>query len=57
MVMTDEDYRAIRKKLDNKDEIVLCPRCGNELLYEERGNSVAVDCKTPNCIHGGIRGL
>ena len=55
--MTEEDYKALDEKLNNPQKTVKCPRCGNEIIYEKRGNSIAVECKTPNCIFGGIRGL
>ncbi len=54
---TAEDWAALRKKLNNPEKTVLCPRCGNEIIYERRGNSEAVECKTAGCIFGGIRGL
>lgn len=57
VMMTKEDYEAIGEKLHNPDNDVRCPRCGNELIYEVRGNSIAITCKTENCIHGGLRGL
>ena len=55
--MNEKERNAINEKLNNKDKKVVCPRCGNELIYEQRGNSVAVECKTKDCIYGGIRGL
>ena len=55
--MTEKDYEVLHEKLDNPEKIVYCPRCGNEIIYEKRGNSIAVECKTPKCIYGGIRGL
>lgn len=57
MVMNNEEKRALRRKFDNPEAKVLCPRCGNEIIYEKRGNSIAVECKTPKCIYGGMRGL
>lgn len=57
VMMTEKDYRALYEKMNNPQKIVKCPRCGNEIIYEKRGNSIAVECKTPNCIYGGIRGL
>lgn len=57
ITMTKKDYDVLDIKLNNPDKKVLCPRCGNEIIYEKRGNSIAVECKTPDCIHGGIRGL
>lgn len=55
--MTDEEKSALLTKLKNKDIPVVCPRCGNDIIYEERGNSTAVECKTKDCIYGGTRGL
>ena len=55
--MQDSYYEALREKLNHPFEIVKCPRCGNEILYIERGNSIAVECKTQDCIRGGIRGI
>ena len=57
MVMSDKEMNALQEKLNNPDSDVKCPRCGNNIIYEERGNSIAVECLTPNCIYGGIRGL
>lgn len=57
VMMTKEDHDVLAYKLEHPDEVVICPRCGNEIIYEKRGNSIAVECKTPNCIYGGIRGL
>lgn len=57
MVMNKNETEALKDKLNNPDKKVKCPRCGNEIIYEKRGNSIAVECKTQNCIYGGIRGL
>ena len=57
MVLTDEEKKALRDKFENPQKTVKCPRCGNEIIYEVRGNSIAVECKTPKCIFGGMRGL
>lgn len=57
MVMTEKEQNALQEKLYNPTKYVKCPRCGNEIIYEERGNSIAVECKSPKCIYGGIRGL
>lgn len=57
VTMTDKDYEALDEKLNNPDKEVRCPRCGNEIIFEKRGNSIAVECKTSGCIYGGIRGL
>lgn len=57
MVMTDKEKQALREKFENPEKTVKCPRCGDEIIYEVRGNSIAVECKKPKCIYGGMRGL
>lgn len=57
MVMNDMERKALTEKMNDPKKTVYCPRCGNEIIYEQRGNSIAVECKTPKCIFGGIRGL
>lgn len=57
MVMNEKEKMALQKKLNNPNTTVKCPRCGSEIIYEKRGNSVAVECTTKGCIFGGIRGL
>lgn len=54
---TKIEWDALWEKLDNPDKTVICPRCGNEIVYEEIGNSTSVACLTENCIFGGIRGI
>lgn len=34
-----------------------CPRCGNDIIIEEVGNSYSVKCKTDGCIHADFRGI
>jgi hypothetical protein len=48
-------YEQLKANAPNVD--LTCPRCGNEIGYEERGNSISVHCLTEGCIFGGIRGL
>lgn len=57
MAMNNEEKKALSKKLYDRDAVVKCPRCGNEIVYEEIGNSIIVKCETENCISGGVRGL
>jgi len=54
---TEEEWGAIREKKNNPEKYVVCPRCGNEIIYKEVGNSISVECLTDGCIFGGIRGL
>ena len=55
--MTDEEINAVMEKLDSPERVVICPRCGNVLLYEEFGSSAAAKCITQDCIHGSVRGF
>ena len=57
VTMNENDYKVLDEKMNNTDKKVICPRCGNEIIYEKRGNSIAVECKTKDCIYGGIRGF
>lgn len=57
VTMSEQGYEVLEEKLNNPEKKVICPRCGNEIIYEKRGNSIAVECKTKGCIYGGIRGL
>jgi hypothetical protein len=57
LFISKKEYEALDEKLNNPEKTVKCPRCGNDIIYEKRGNSIAVECKTKNCIYGGIRGL
>ena len=52
-----EDIAAIETKAMNPNEVILCPRCGNELSYREVGNSYEVKCSTNGCIKATCRGL
>lgn len=57
MVKTEAEKKALLDKLYHPERKVKCPHCGNEIIRETRGNSIAVECKTPKCIFGGSRGL
>lgn len=54
---TAADWGALDEKLNDPQRHVICPRCGKEIIYNERGNSIAVECETKDCIFGGVRGL
>ena len=34
-----------------------CPRCGSDIVVEEKGKSYLVRCKNDNCISMSIRGI
>jgi UDP-N-acetylmuramyl tripeptide synthase len=54
---TEAEWDALDEKMEHPDRKVICPRCGNEIAYEEPGNSISVYCLSENCIFGGMRGL
>ena len=54
---TEIEWDALDEKLENPEQEVICPRCGNEIIYKEIGNSISVECLSADCIFGGIRGL
>lgn len=55
--LSEEERKALVNKKNHPERKIICPRCGNEILRIERGNSLAVECATDGCIFGGIRGL
>ena len=54
---TAEEWAALGRKMNNPEQTSICPRCGNEITYEEIGNSISVSCLSEDCIFGGLRGL
>ena len=34
-----------------------CPRCGNNIIMEDKGTSYSVKCKTKDCIKAELRGI
>ena len=54
---TDQEAAALCEKLDHPEKKVVCPRCGNEILLKECGNSCVIACATPGCLQGYLRGI
>lgn len=57
MEYNEKELAALDKKALQPDSVVICPRCGKELLYSAVGNSYEVKCPTNNCIKEIVRGL
>lgn len=57
MQLNEKELDALETKMNHPEKDIKCPRCGNDLRYEEIGTSVLVKCETEKCIKGGIRGL
>ena len=55
--MAEEELEALNEKMNNHDKKVICPRCGNEIVYVSSGNSEEVYCKTKGCISKSFRGI
>lgn len=36
---------------------IKCPRCNNDIIVEDVGNSYSVRCKTDNCLSLDYRGI
>jgi len=60
---TKEEFRWIESALydsavmGERTPKILCPRCGNQLAYDEVNASYEVECETPNCVHYIVRGI
>lgn len=51
------ELAALDAKFAQPETRVICPRCGKELDYVERGGSCSVICPTENCLRDTIRGI
>jgi len=47
---SEDEWYALLYKLEHPDALVKCPKCGNDIIYEKRGISIAVECLLENCI-------
>ena len=54
---TEAEFMALEKKLREPEKKVICPRCGNILVYRSVGNSSETKCLTEGCIKATLRGL
>ena len=54
---TKEERKSVDEKFNNPTKKVLCPRCGKELEFTQRGSSCEVKCVTEGCIEVNIRGI
>ncbi len=50
-----EERAAIRRKYNNPDAYVTCPRCGQKLVWIKQNTSLYVQCSTKYCIYCSIR--
>ena len=54
---TEEERKRVDEKFNNPTKKVLCPRCGKELEFTQRGSSCQVRCPSEDCIVVTIRGI
>ena len=54
---TNKELDALENKLENPEQTVICPRCGNVLLYASVGNCAEARCAPDGCIRERVRGL
>ena len=45
------------KKNNETVKNVVCPRCGDEIIFTEIGSSYIVKCETTDCISYSVRGI
>ena len=62
-IATHEEAKKIEQQLmergkNNKPyEDIICPKCGEQIIFTEYGNSYTIKCTTFNCIDYGVRGI
>lgn len=54
---TEKEIAALDEKAARPGAVVVCPRCGKELVYRAVGNSYEVKCPTEDCLKETVRGL
>lgn len=55
--LTDEEKKALNRKMEEPNSDVKCPRCGNIILYKEFPCGCTAYCKTEGCIKDSVRGI
>ncbi len=55
----ESDSLLLDKIVEAKDQTAVCPRCGGDILYTERGNSHAIWCQNYQVcnMHQTMRGI
>ena len=53
----EQEIKALDRKFEHPDEVVICPRCGGQLEYQSRNGSCIVKCETNGCLRDAIRGI
>jgi len=53
----EKEKEALLNKLTNSDAVVICPRCGKELIHHGYQFGDEVTCETKNCLHIVARGI
>ena len=54
---SEKELDALEKKAMSPNNVVICPRCGKEIVFTKIGNSYEVKCESENCIKETVRGF
>lgn len=54
---TVEEISALDSKAEHPERNICCPRCGKDLIFEQKDASYTVFCATENCLYGCCRGI
>lgn len=54
---SEKELLALHQKEADPDCKVLCPRCGNELIFRDFKCAYQVKCQTENCLEMNVRGI
>ena len=52
-----KECNAIDRKLMYPTETVICPRCGEQLIFKDGKYGCEVKCPSKDCLHGVVRGI
>ena len=54
---SEKELDALEEKAMSPNNVVICPRCGEEIVFVKSGNSYEVICQRGDCIKETVRGI
>ncbi len=54
---SEKELDALEEKAMSPNNVVICPRCGKEIVFTKSGNSYEVKCQREGCIKETVRGI
>ena len=57
MKYSEKELDALEEKAMSPNNVVICPRCGKEIIFTKSGNSYEVKCQSKDCIKEVVRGI